>query len=326
LLEVKPNAVDNLLGIRRSTSLSWSYPERRSTSPASKAEIMKFQIGSMSVGDILDRGLKLLLARLPAFYAINLIVLSPIIAYQLLLPLLLMSAENQAVAMLAAVLGGSLVVLFLALILQPIGTAAILHIISQEFIDRRVGIGAAFRFALSRFGPLLGASIVAGLLIGLGMICCLVPGFIFWTWYAFVPQVVVVEGRGVSSSLDRSKQLGEGYRWRIFGILILILLLSLVIPSMLDAGLGLALPASETVPVAGGGFRIVTHYRNQVIHTIVTNLVNILFSAYLAVCLTLLYFDLRIRKEGYDLEMAAASQQTALPADLPEPQVDVPEA
>ena len=30
----------------------------------------------MTVGDILDRGLKLLLARLPVFYAINLIVLT----------------------------------------------------------------------------------------------------------------------------------------------------------------------------------------------------------------------------------------------------------
>jgi hypothetical protein len=34
-------------------------------------------------------------------------------------------------------------------------------------------------------------------------------------------------------------------------------------------------------------------------------LVNILFTTYLAVCTTLLYLDLRIRKEGLDLEMAA---------------------
>jgi hypothetical protein len=213
---------------------------------------MKFQIGAMSVGDILDRGLKLLLARLPAFYLINLIVLTPIIAYQLALPLLLMGEENQiGKVFLVGFLGGFVVLLILALILQPIGTAAILHIISQEFIDRHVGIGPAFRFALSRFGSLLGASILAGLIIGVGMLCCLVPGFIFWTWYAFVAQVVVVEGMSASPSLDRSKRLGEGYRWRIFGILFLIGVLSSVIPSVIDAGLGLVLPASEVVPVAG---------------------------------------------------------------------------
>ena len=43
---------------------------------------MKFPIGAMSVGDVLDRGLKLLLARLPAYYLINLIVLSPLIILQ----------------------------------------------------------------------------------------------------------------------------------------------------------------------------------------------------------------------------------------------------
>ncbi len=287
---------------------------------------MKFQIGAMSVGDILDRGVKLLLARLPALYLINLIVLTPAIAYQLALPLLLMGNENNpSAAILVGVLGGSLVMLFLTLILQPIGTAAILHIISQEFIDRRVGIGEAFRFALSRFGPLLGASIMAGLIIGVGMLCCLVPGFIFWTWYVFVAQVVVVEGLSASASLDRSKRLSEGYRMRIFGIIFLIGLLSAVIPTLLDSGLALVLPASEIVPVAGGGVRVVPHYGNQVIHTLFTQLVTILFSAYQAVCLTLLYFDVRIRKEGYDLEVAAASQRTASPTDVSEIQ-ELPEA
>ena len=41
---------------------------------------MKFQIAAMTVGDILDRGLKMLLANLPAFYLINLMVLWPIIS------------------------------------------------------------------------------------------------------------------------------------------------------------------------------------------------------------------------------------------------------
>ena len=44
---------------------------------------MKFQIGAMTVGDILDRGLKMLLANLPAFYLINLLVLWPIIIFRL---------------------------------------------------------------------------------------------------------------------------------------------------------------------------------------------------------------------------------------------------
>jgi len=42
---------------------------------------------------------------------------------------------------------------------------------------------------------------------------------------------------------------------------------------------------------------------------VVAQLVQVLFQCYGHVCQTLLYLDLRIRKEGFDLEMAARQQQ-----------------
>jgi hypothetical protein len=54
-------------------------------------------------------------------------------------------------------------------------------------------------------------------------------------------------------------------------------------------------------------------YRNYVINVLVIQLVNILVQTYLAVCITLLYFDIRIRKEGFDLELAAQQQSPAAP-------------
>ena len=48
---------------------------------------MKFPLGEMSAGDILDRGIKLLFARLPTFYLINLMVLAPAILVQIAAPL-----------------------------------------------------------------------------------------------------------------------------------------------------------------------------------------------------------------------------------------------
>src|SRR5581483_2589617 len=97
---------------------------------------MRFEIGAMSVGDILDRGLKILLARLPVYYFISLIVQLPVLAVQLALPFI-QSSDAAAVPGLGqavAVLIGALGVLVLTLILQPMGIAAILHIIAQEFI------------------------------------------------------------------------------------------------------------------------------------------------------------------------------------------------
>src|SRR5579883_515513 len=180
----------------------------RAVLPTPRENAMKFQIGAMSVGDILDRGLKLLLARLPTFFVIMFVVQLPVLVFQVVAPSLM---QHNA---LGAVLVSSLGVLILALILTPIGTAAILHVISQEFIDRRVGVGDAFRVGLARFGSILLGSFLAGLVIGFGFLLCIIPGQIFVSWFSFVSQVIVVEGRGAADALSRSKDLSEGYRLR----------------------------------------------------------------------------------------------------------------
>jgi hypothetical protein len=267
---------------------------------------MKYQIGAMSVGDILDRGLKLLFARLPAFYSINLIVLAPILALQIVMPLITGNDGSPDPLQALSMLGGGLLVLVLMLILQPIGTAAILRIISKEFVDERATVGEAFSFAFQRFGRLLGASILAGLVIGLGFLLCFVPGVFFSIWYVFIAQVVVVENRTAADALSRSKQLGEGFRGRIFGLFCLVVLLSLL-AGFVAMTLQLVLPSQELVNTVNGP-RPVLNFRNHALGVTISTLLNILVQTYGAVCWTLLYFDLRIRKEGFDLELAAKPQ------------------
>jgi hypothetical protein len=299
---------------------------------------VKFPIGAMSVGDILDRGLKITLARLPTFYVINLIVLLPILLVRLLVPSLFVPTADPSMAMGAAV-GGLLVILF-ALLLGPIGTAASLHVISQEFADRHVGIDSAFNFAFSRFLPLLGASLLVGLIVGgifflmillagfmgglFGAALGAVPGLVltgvivivlaipviaFILGYLFVSQVVVVEGVGALGSLERSKSLANGYRWRLFGLLLL-----LGIIHLLFGGLGWLLGnvLSYTEPVQGRFGLVVQvyngNYVNYAIFVVFDFALELLVSIYGSVCLTLLYFDIRIRKEGFDLDLAAQEQ------------------
>jgi hypothetical protein len=269
---------------------------------------MKFQIGAMTVGDILDRSMRLLMARLPTFYVINLITMSPMIAFQLALPLISGQASEGVTSPEAGMIAllGMLAAIFLYLILQPLGTAAILHIIAQEFVDRSVTLGDAFSFAFRRFGPLLGTSILAGLTIGLGFLLCMVPGILFAIWYAFVAQVVVVEGLSGGAAMTRSKDLTEGYRGRVFGLLALILVINYIF--VLAAGmLQFVLPQQELVST-DTGVRQMFSYRNYCINITVSQLVRILVGTFQAVCITLCYFDLRIRKEGFDLELAAQQQ------------------
>lgn len=268
---------------------------------------MRFSIGAMSVGDILDRGLKVLLSRVGTFYAIFLLVLSPMIVLGALMPKLLEAASGLGPA---ALLLPFLVWLITVLILSPIGTAASTHVIAREFIGEPVGLGDAFSFAMTRFGKVLGTSLLTGLLIFVGLVMCVVPGVIFLFWWMFAAggQIPVVEGKAGADAMRRSKQLGQGFRGRIAGIIVLVVLLNVLLQLGLGFVLEALLPSVEYVRTAFGLQPRIINFRNHAIQTVILQLLSILVQTYGAICLTLLYFDLRIRKEGFDLELAAREQ------------------
>jgi len=69
---------------------------------------------------------------------------------------------------------------------------------------------------LPQFPVLVGATIVTGLIITLGMIALVVPGLVLAVMFILVPQVVILEDRGPISSLSRSSSLTSGNKWTIF--------------------------------------------------------------------------------------------------------------
>jgi len=281
---------------------------------------MKFEIGAMSVGDILDRGLKLLWARFGTFYAITFLMLLPVLVVRLLTPDLVFPnfpqpsermTEEQAARLLEAMLiwmGQALAVLFLEVILTLLATAVTLHITAGEYVDRHVGMGEAFGHVLRRLGSLLLTSILAWLVIGLGFFLCLVPGLIFLTWYVFVPQVVVLEGLSGPRALARSTELSAGFRWRIFGMFLLLALIQVGV-GMVGSLVAQILPPAEAVPGPGGTVTLIINQTNYLLFIGISYLVGTVGHSYGTVCWTLFYFDLRIRKEGFDLEMAARQQR-----------------
>ncbi len=276
---------------------------------------MRFPLGEMTVGDILDRGIKLLFARLPLFYLINLIVLAPVIALEVAQPFLMGSEVAigkggfDATPIFAG-MGFTLLAILLTLILAPIGSAAILHVIMQTYVGKPTGLGESFGFALSRFVSLVLANLLVGLILMAGFFMCIIPGIFFMVTFAFVAQVVVLEKLGPSDGLSRSWSLTQGYRWRVLGVLLLVWVATLGVQIVVSLGINQFLPGQEIIQ-GKDGIRIIYNPVNQVVAVAVAQLVSILFTTYMAVCTTLLYLDLRIRKEGYDLELAAQGGEEA---------------
>lgn len=187
------------------------------------------------------------------------------------------SQEPGAVYIVMALL--SLLVLLLT---APILQAATIRIVAGSFTGEPSPLGACLRVALRKMWTLIGYGMVTGLILTLGFMLCIAPGFIFLTWYYQGAPALVIEDLGVGQAMARSKTLGEGRRWEILAYVL--------VTGFLFQGLSFALGAAVGVFV----------------HPRLAPWVSLpfvsLLSMPLAVAPIVYYFNLRVAREGFDLE------------------------
>lgn len=145
-----------------------------------------------------------------------------------------------------------------------------------------------------RFFSVLIAAWVRILLVFVGMIAIIVPGLYFMAIYFAVPFVNVTEDLGVYASLQRSRSLALGSLWGILismvGFWVIIAVIALAIPRLL-VQLGVS-PYS-------------------MIHTAATFVWGAFVLPLRAALAARVYLEIRIRKEGYDLQQAMAALPNA---------------
>lgn len=109
--------------------------------------------------------------------------------------------------------------LLVTLVVTPLISA--LHIHALAAIDRGEGprIGPLFVRGLRVLPVVAAAATMAGLGIGLGLICLIVPGIILYARWAVVAQVAALEGLNWSASLGRSGKLTQGNYLHCLGVL-----------------------------------------------------------------------------------------------------------
>ena len=151
---------------------------------------------------------------------------------------------------------------------------------------RPVRPGESITRGMQRFFPVLVNSFLVGLFTGVGFLLLIVPGFMAMAMYAVSVPACVVERLGPTSSMSRSTELTAGYRWPVFGALITALVAEVVV--------ALAIEGATKRPQTVGLYLVLT---------LVWDAVTTSFSAVLA---ALIYHDLRVVKEGIDLEQIAA--------------------
>lgn len=150
--------------------------------------------------------------------------------------------------------------------------------------------------------------ITAGVIFGLILLAgLLLVGLLILSRVICVPQVVMVEGKSASEAIGRSFSLAGG-EWRRIGVMVLFLIYAawslwilLTLP-LIWYGIEAGIPVIpfETTEAAGEAplwFRISQQTVSQIS--------EILIAPIIVVGFTLLYFDIRVRREGFDVEMLA---------------------
>lgn len=157
---------------------------------------------------------------------------------------------------------------------------------SDAYLLGTVDAVRAIRVALTNVLPLIIAVILWILACILGFIVFFVGLFYVVARYFAVVPAILLEDNGPIEAFDRSRDLSKNSKLRILGTLALTFLLFLIVVGTLQTVVRL-LPVSLTAQLLLNG------------------VVGLFVQPVITIVLTMLYYDQRIRKEGFDMEMSA---------------------
>lgn len=263
----------------------------------------------MSTGRIVDRAFRLYRGNFLRFVTIVAVVHVPVFLISMGLAFMWADAAKGSGGQGPSLAGiaPTIVAVIVGVCAQALCSAALVKSISESYLGNAVTVGEAYRFVLPKLLTLIGASLLVGLVCGLGFLLFVVPGVIFSLWFALTSQAIVIEDVGATGGMSRSKQLAKGNLGKIFVVGLIVFLISLLI----NQGLAFAVRPLQPAPPDGSGTTAIFLAQGAGL------IAGILVAPVSAAAFILLYYDIRIRKEGFDLEMLAQRLGSAAPPAAP---------
>jgi hypothetical protein len=279
------------------------------------------QLRPMTTADIIDTAIRLYRHNFVLFLGISAVVQLPALLAQVVsagaISRAAVSGDELDMVQFAGIFSGVGVMGLAAIVLYPLGQAAMTLAVSERYLGRATSVRAAYAAAVPYWGRVLWTSILCWLAIYGGMFACFIPGLWLGIRLLLAPSVtVVLEGRWGSDGLSRSWRLTERFFWSILGTMSVLMLMVLV------ATYGLLTPVTLLLAgrMASDPAAMVTY---QIITQSIASTMQIILGPLWMLGMVLVYYDLRIRKEGFDLLMMAQALGVPAPAgavsELPAP-------
>ena len=244
---------------------------------------MNYEIRAMSFAEIMDVGFRIVSRHFGLIVGISAALYVPTAILGTLVTPHAIPGADPWTSISAGRLGLVIGLGLYAIIVSPIVSAAITFAIGEIYLGRNASIGQSLRVGASMLIPIVGTSILVGLCVILGFVLLVIPGVYLLLAFLLVWQVMVLEQRYGVAAMGRSRELMRGNLFRGLGII----LAGAIIVSVVGSAIGLVVghvpligPIGEGVARAAG-------------------------AAYTSAVAVVLYFDIRCRKEAFDLEHLA---------------------
>jgi hypothetical protein len=227
-----------------------------------------------------------------------------------------------------SVLATSLTTPFLALA-ATILTGLLIVSVSRSVIGQTVSMGEVVRLARGRIWPVVGFSLLVGVVwlvviaAYAGAIAALAANEVWWAvavvalvgglalvvagvWITvrtlLVPPALMLEGGRFGPTVARAWRLTRGSFWRLFGIYVLVNVIVNIISQTI------ALPAVTAAMVLFDD-PMLTSFGSIAVSSIAQIVALTLTTVFSAAVVALLYIDVRMRREGLDVELARAADE-----------------
>ncbi|MGH9450108.1 MAG: hypothetical protein ACRD11_06145 [Terriglobia bacterium] len=302
---------------------------------------MAVELRPLSLGELLDRCFQYYRRHFGLFVGILVIPLALLaavsVAYQGMVWRI--ASLRGAVSLRTGLpLAITLLYFVLVLVISVLGyvsaQGAATYALSQVYLDHPSTISSAYRGLKGRYGELIWLSISIGIRIALFFIPCLIGvaiiavgahrhsslaligvvvvigggilGFYLCLPYALAVPALVVENIEPRAAIDRCSDLAEGYRWQLLVIGILMSLLTWVVMVLVEAPLAAAV-------ALGAAHKTGPHPVLAVVTAGISPLAKALTGPLFVIAFTIAYYDRRVRKEGFDLDVMLRNKPPGQP-------------
>ena len=247
-----------------------------------------------SATELIDAAFRMYRQYFVGFITLSAIVSLPAFVLNLILGRLTPLIEDMQPGPMMALSG----VFFLMACWYAIMQGALCIAASDRYLGKEIDPARALRDALSRAGALIGAKLWTWFVMFWTIVFFIfvVPMFYFFARYFAVPQAILFERLGVGAGLDRSRQLSKGEKWKVLKSLGL----TWLIFAALSMGIGFTL-----APDVGESPSIISQ--------VFSSLVSMVLYPLIPITATLLYYDVRIRREAFDIELMSAELEGPTP-------------